>query len=166
MTQMSFKQEVQPSHTYYSEVDLFSTQGRLGRRSYFIFSTVIPFICFAILASLAGVIFKYGASFGTASTALSYLLLALGATALLFIMVRLTILRCHDFNASGLLATFSLIPFANIIFSLIPGNNGLNSYGDEPEPPTFFVKVGVVLLSIVLSAISLFSVYKLIGSLV
>ena len=157
---MGFNKELQP---YYSEVDLLSTQGRLGRRSYFVYSVILPFIFFWILASLAGAISKYGASLGSISVALSYLLLALAVVIISIIMVRLTILRCHDFNMKGWLAVLSLIPMVNIIFALIPGNNGLNSYGDQPEPPSLFIKMGVVVLTILLISSVLFTLYKVGG---
>lgn len=43
----------------------------------------------------------------------------------------LTVRRCHDFNASGLLAIFAIIPFFNLIIGLIPGTHGDNKYGPE-----------------------------------
>ena len=148
----------------YSDVDIFSTQGRIGRRSYFVYSIVLPFICFSVIASIAGIIGNFRdhslGSISNIANIASYALLAFATVTLFLIIVRLTIQRCHDFNASGWLAILSLIPFANIIFSLVSGNNGLNSYGEAPKPPSTFVKIGVIILTLLLIAFVVFSAIK------
>lgn len=150
----------------YSEVDLFSTQGRVGRRTYFVYSIIIPFICVSILASLAGIVSKlslasHSSSYSSLGHTVAYLILGLAFLSLIAITIRLTIQRCHDFNKSGWAAIFAVIPFANIIYALIPGNSGLNSYGEPPEPPSTFVKTGVFLIGLLLIALFIFTVFKL-----
>ena len=153
---MNFNDDIQQR---YSEVDLFSTQGRIGRRTYFVFSVLIPFICVSILASIAGVIAKLTSTSSLGNT-LAYILLGLALITLVGITVRLTIQRCHDFNKPGWVALFALIPFANIIYALIPGNNGLNSYGEPPEPPSTFVKIGVILIALLLVGLAAYIGYR------
>jgi uncharacterized membrane protein YhaH (DUF805 family) len=129
----------------YSEVDLLSTQGRIGRKRYFLASVIIPFVIFWSIASIAGAL----THLGSLASFVSYAILGLAVSAMSLILVRLTIQRCHDFNKSGWLSIFALIPFTNFIFALIPGNNGLNQYGEAPEPASGFIKVafyGLVLL--------------------
>ena len=38
----------------YSDVDIFSTQGRIGQKRYFVYSIVIPFILFWAITPIAG----------------------------------------------------------------------------------------------------------------
>jgi len=152
--------EYNENYQRYSAVDLFSTQGRMGRRMYFFYSIAIPFALFWIFASLAGLLAKVGGSI----TKLSYLLLGLAFLSVLFMVIRLTIQRCHDFNVSGKIAILAIIPLANIIFALIPGDNGLNSYGEAPEPASKFITlavtflVGLLVLSSIYALLLLFNI--------
>lgn len=134
-------------HQRYSEVDIISTQGRIGQKRYFLASVIIPFITFWSFASIAGLI----SHLGSAASIISYAILALASIAMLFMLVRLTIQRCHDFNVNGWFSLLAIIPLANIIFALIPGTNGLNGYGETPEPDTYIIKIaffGLLLLLI------------------
>ena len=137
----------------YSEVDIFSTQGRIGSKTYFIYSIVIPFIFFSIISSIAGALTHLGST----TTLVSYAFLALATVAVLFILVRLTIQRCHDFNSSSWYSVFAIIPFANIIFALIPGDNGLNQYGEVPKPASVLGTIVVGILIVLLITLVVFS---------
>jgi len=150
---------LQNNHQRYSAVDIFSTEGRIGRQRYFVYSIILPFALFLVLASIAGFISKLG---NTASL-VSYVLLAASLVAVLLLVVRLTIQRCHDFNANSGLALLALIPFANIIFALIPGNNGLNSYGEAPKPASILIKITTKLLSLILVSIAAYSIIQFSG---
>ena len=143
----------------YSVVDVFSTDGRIGRQAYFVYSIILPFALLLVLGSIAGLISKLG----SAASTLSYLLLAVSVIAVLLMVVRLTIQRCHDFNASGWVSAFAMIPFANIIFSLIPGNNGLNSFGELPEPPSLTIKIATKVIAGILIAVVAFILLRLLG---
>jgi len=143
----------------YSVVDVFSTDGRIDRQTYFVYSVILPFALLLVLGSIAGLVSKLG----SIATMLSYGLLALSTIAVLLIVVRLTIQRCHDFNASGWLSVFAMIPFANIIFALIPGNNGLNSYGESPEPASFTIKLATKIIAGLLIAGVTFIVLRALG---
>ncbi|TCJ86878.1 uncharacterized membrane protein YhaH (DUF805 family) [Cocleimonas flava] len=141
----------------YSEVDLFSTDGRIGSKRYFLYSVLLPFIIFWSLASIAGVL----TYMGSAATLASYAILGVAIIAMLFILVRLTIQRCHDFNKSGWLAILAVVPFSNIIFALIPGTNGLNQYGEVPEPANKLTNILFYLLIAALTAMTAFLLYQL-----
>ena len=77
--------------------------------------------------------------------------------------MRLTIQRCHDFNKSGWLAVLAIIPFANIVFALIPGTNGLNQYGEVPEPADKLTNVLFYILIAGSLALITFLVYQLLN---
>jgi len=149
--------EYNDDYQRYSAVDLFSTQGRIGRRMYFFYSIAIPFALFWIFGSVAGLLAKVGGS----TTKLSYLLLGLAFLSVLFTVVRLTIQRCHDFNVSGKIAILAIIPFANIMFALIPGDNGLNSYGEAPEPASKFITLAVAFMGSLLVLSGIYSLLLL-----
>ena len=139
----------------YSEVDLFSTHGRIGRKRYFLYSVILPFILFWSLASIAGILVHLG----SVATLASYALLGLATIAMFFILVRLTIQRCHDFNKSGWLSILALIPFANIIFALMPATNGLNQYGEVPEPANNVTNILFYSLLVALGALATLLAY-------
>lgn len=141
----------------YSEVDLFSTDGRIGRKRYFLYSVLLPFISFWSIASIAGLLVHMG----SVATIASYAILGLAMIAMFFMMVRLTIQRCHDFNKSGWLSILALIPFANFVFALIPGTNGLNQYGEVPEPSNKIINLLFYVLLIVLIVLSALMLYQL-----
>ena len=107
----------------YSEIDFTSLNGRMGRKHYFFYSTAIPFILFWVFTNTASIIVKLG------NPSIDSALLGLTITASIVWLVSITIQRCHDFNANSWLSVFAVIPFANLVFSLIPGDSGLNSYG-------------------------------------
>ena len=150
---------LQNNQERYSVVDIFSTEGRVGRQTYFVYSVILPLALFLVLGSIAGLVSKLG----SIATMLSYGLLALSTIAILLVVVRLTIQRCHDFNASGWLAVFAMIPFANIVFALIPGNNGLNSYGESPEPASLTIKLATKVIAGLLIAGVTFIVLRALG---
>ncbi len=150
---------MQNNQQRYSTVDIFSTEGRIGRQTYFVYSIILPALLLLVLGSVAGMISKIG---GTASL-VSYALLAVSLVAVLLLVVRLTIQRCHDFNAASGFALLAMIPFANIIFSLIPGNNGLNSYGEAPEPVSTLIKVATQLIGALLVVIIAYTIVQFFG---
>lgn len=130
----------------YSDVDIFSIQGRIGQKQYFVYSFVIPFILFWAITPVAGL----ASYLPIASSALFYMVLGVAIVAMLLMTVRLTIQRCHDFNKSGALAILAIIPLANIVFALIPGTNGLNQFGEVPKPVSKLFKMLFFVLTAVL----------------
>lgn len=145
----------------YSQVDLFSPDGRIGRLRYFFYSLVLPFLVFWVLAAVAGQTSKVGQT----GQIFGYIILAAAIGAAVFLLFQLTVQRCHDFNVSGWLAALILIPFGNIIFWLIPGSKSINRYGEPPEPTSKWVKIAAYVLFITLIASLTYWVLKAGGSL-
>jgi len=126
----------------YSKLKLFSTKRRIGPFAYFFYSFMIPFTLFWVMAALAGIVGK----FGEIGSMAAYLLLAAGIVSALLVFFQLTIQRCHDINVSGWFSLLVFIPFAVLLFWLMPGSRGLNKYGDAAKPPSTLLKIGATLL--------------------
>ncbi|MEH6455421.1 MAG: DUF805 domain-containing protein [Cocleimonas sp.] len=144
----------------YSDVDVLSTQGRIGRKRYFVYSIVLPILIFWAIATVAALV----SYLPFASNAIFYAILGIGAVSSMCMMVYLTIQRCHDLNKSAVLAILALIPFANIVFALIPGTNGLNSYGEVPVPATRGFKISFYALITVLIGLAIYAMLQLSNS--
>ncbi len=156
---IGYEHSIQNNQQRYSVVDIFSTEGRIGRESYFVYSIILPFSLLLVLASIAGFISKLGSG----ATLVAYGLLAISLVAVLLLVVRLTIQRCHDFNANSEFALLAMIPFANIIFALIPGDNGLNSYGEAPQPSSHLIRTTAKLLGVLFTGITVYTAMQLLG---
>ena len=115
---------------------LNSEKGRIGRRLYFLFAIALPFTAVWALSKIFELISH---STGVTSLYLHWIL-ALVCIAVLTIIIRLTVHRCHDFGANRWYALFALIPFTPLIFVLIPGNSEENSYGARPKNPIVIIK--------------------------
>lgn len=136
----------------YSKLNLFTADGRLGRTAYIIFSIVMPAITFWILASTAGLIGKMG-SFGES---IGYALFLLTVLLTVGALLMLTIQRSHDFNTTGWLAALVLIlPPMIILFWLMPGTNGINSYGEPPVKLAKWFKWASLALAAVLLIVTI-----------
>ncbi len=129
----------QPNEIQKNTLDYFSLEnsnGRIGRRLYFVFAIILPFLSFWMLAKISTQL--------TQSDIITSLfinwILALVTISIIAMVVRLTIHRCHDFGASHWYAALSLIPLSPLIFVLIPGNYTDNSFGDKPKAPASIVK--------------------------
>ncbi|MCK5902902.1 MAG: DUF805 domain-containing protein [Cocleimonas sp.] len=132
----------------YSQVELFSSDGRIGRLRYFFYSLVLPFLTLSILTALAGI----ASQIGQIGQIVAYIILVIGISVALILLFQLTIQRCHDFNVSGWLSSIIIIPFGTFIFLLIPGSGNINRYGEPPEPTTKWIKIGAFLLFTLLVA--------------
>lgn len=143
----------------YSDVRVLSAEGRIGRFEYFFYSLALPFLVFWIIAALAGIASRFGELGG----AIAYVLLAAGLCAAIIIYIQLTIQRCHDFNAKGWLSLLVILPFACVLFWMIPGNASNNRFGKPPRPSSSALKMGAMLLMITLVAITTFSLLKYLG---
>lgn len=139
----------------YSNVDLFSTEGRMGRTRYFVLTSLLLALAVWVISILA-----------TSSSGLSLLnevivngLIAITIFATMISMVYFTIQRCHDFNKVSGLALFAIVPLANFVFSMIPGTNGLNSYGEVPLPGKWFVKTAFFALIAVMIGLAIYAAY-------
>ncbi len=125
----------------YSKIDLFSINGRIGRNYYLFYSLVLSFILFLMAV--------YTFILAPANQLLFYTF-SLVLLLLLFGITNLTIQRCHDFDKSGWYALLALIPFSVLMFYFIPSTNGLNRYGEVPEPAPKIILILNYLLILIL----------------
>lgn len=111
--------------------------GRIGRGAYFAGSWLIG----AILVWAAVAAFRMQ----------SLVLMAVIGLVMLFVTLRLTILRCHDIGWSGWLSLVMLIPYVGAGFSilllLIPGTRGENNHGLPSRPLGLIPVLGILVLS-------------------
>lgn len=102
-----------------------SFDGRIGRIAYLIGGFLISAI------GIVGVVAALKSGF--------WLLLAPLVLGVLFVSLRLSVLRCHDIGWSGWWSLVSLVPYAGSLFGLIllivPGTRGSNDFGRASRPP-------------------------------
>ncbi len=122
----------------YGKLDLLSSYWRLGRIRYLGYSFL-----FSTGALLAIGIATWIASWLPPSASQVFLGFAwVFITGLwIYLIVVLTIKRCHDFDASGWLSLLLLAPFGIFVFWLLPGTDGVNRYGRDLPPNTLAEKL-------------------------
>ncbi|KAA3655360.1 MAG: DUF805 domain-containing protein [Proteobacteria bacterium] len=122
--------------------------GRIGRRSYFAGSMLLTSVLMWI--ALAGVRME------------SFLVLGLCALVGVFFGIRLSILRCHDFDWRGWWVLITAIPYVGALFSLLlmffPGSKDDNTYGARPQPTSWGAAVGALVV-VVASSMLAFSFF-------
>lgn len=123
---------------------LLSLRGRMGRARYIAYSLggIVLLVMFVFLAALG---LQLAGQFG----ALLYVLICvvLFYCLLPIYFAILTVKRVHDFNFGGWLALLLLVPVVNpLLFWFLPGTDGDNAYGPEPQDEPFFVKLLAVIL--------------------
>lgn len=119
----------------YGNINIFSTNGRLGRVRYFAYGLLIALGAMVLVGVMGGIGAALGENGGgiviLGGTALVYL-------AMLFVSVMLGIQRLHDLDKSGWLFLLFLIPLVNIILALYllfgRGSEGENRFGNPPPP--------------------------------
>jgi uncharacterized membrane protein YhaH (DUF805 family) len=86
--------------------------------------------------------------------------------ALLF-TVRLTVLRCHDFNRSGWWSLLTVVPYlgvvASVVVSVIPGSDDDNDHGPPPDPGHWLpllLASGVLALALLASSSAALRAYE------
>ncbi len=127
----------------YSKLNLFSTEGRIGRFIFFLFSFIMPASVFWLIAAITGQLYQKG----VISTTMAYGLLAVAIIIAIITLMILTIQRSHDLNRSGWLSLIVLLfPPLISVFWLIPGSKGVNNY-HAPVPP---LSTGLKLVSFLL----------------
>ena len=139
--------------TDYGEINLLSSQGRLGRVRYIGYSVGLGFLINLIAGLLGGAgafLGKGGGDWAGWAGGGAVIVLALAA---LVVSVMLAIQRLHDFDASGWWSVLVAVPFANLVLYLVllimPGTQGPNRFGNPPPPNT----LGVIILALVLPLI-------------
>jgi len=93
----------------FQPVNIYSTQGRIGRARYIAYSLGISILMGIVVAAVAGVLGAMGMG------AVAGILTALLYLGLLVWMFMLTIQRAHDFDTTGWLSILMLIPLVNLI---------------------------------------------------
>lgn len=115
---------------------LFSPYGRLGRLAFFLWMTLMTFINAGACLVIVGVAetVQHQASLGEGVAIILMILVVLLTTWTSF---ALAIKRFHDMDASGWWVLLLCIPYFGILIALvicfIPGTEGANQYGDEPQ---------------------------------
>lgn len=107
---------------------LFTTEGRIGRKSYILGS---------FGSSIAGALIIVILGFILGGDSLAFMLVAaLIYLVLIYVSVCMLIKRLHDRNRSGFFAILSFVPFVNIWIAIetifIKGTTGTNEYGEDP----------------------------------
>lgn len=99
--------------------------GRIGRLRYATAGTVLLTVMVLLTRYL---IQRPGAG--------SFVFFALGMLGVVYVSVRLAVLRLHDFNRSGWWSLVMLVPYlgsvASLVVALLPGTQGPNEHGDPP----------------------------------
>ncbi|EXF92216.1 membrane protein [Pseudomonas fluorescens HK44] len=116
----------------FSELKVFSVQGRIGRLRYLAWSLV----ALLIIGAIAGV---FGLSLLAGNQmVLSTIVCVVAFVAYLYINITISVQRLHDLGWSGWLWFLNLVPFIGSLFpfalAVLPGNVGANRYG-APQPP-------------------------------
>lgn len=112
---------------------IYTTEGRLNRLRYFIYS-----IAWSLISSVIG--FILGSIGGLLSSDPESVLVIVPVGIWSFVAgigsIMIAIRRLHDLNKSGWFLLIGLIPLVNMIFMLyillIPGTVGDNQYGEDP----------------------------------
>lgn len=102
------------------QLNLFSSDGRIGRIRYLGYSMGVSFLIMAVTGVLAALIWPG--------------LFVVGYLAVLYVQIMLTIKRSHDFNVTGWLALLAFVPLLNLAFLFIPGTDGPNRFGLKTAP--------------------------------
>ncbi len=121
-----------------------SFEGRFGRRSYFVGNFLVMLV--VALLAFAGALAGSGIGF----------LLMIPALIVGFLMIlRVTVLRFHDFNWSGWWSLLLFVPGVGVVASLLllfmPGSTGSNDHGYRPSP-TPWLHAGLLILAMVVAS--------------
>ena len=121
----------------YSELKVFSVNGRIGRVRYLGWTMAMLLCMLPLVLLFAGV--------SVMSSALGALVMAVGVIAMIVIGVFIGVQRLHDMGWSGWLWLLNFVPVIGSVFALlmliIPGTQGVNRYGPPPPPNSTGVKV-------------------------
>lgn len=121
----------------FSELKVFSAQGRIGRLRYLAWTLVLMAAIVAVTAVCAAIL--------TRSLVGGGLLIAIAGIGFLIVSVQIAVQRLHDVGWSGWLLLINIVPFVGSLFPflimVIPGNSGANQYGAPQPPNTKAVKI-------------------------
>jgi Tfp pilus assembly major pilin PilA/uncharacterized membrane protein YhaH (DUF805 family) len=131
----------------YGELKILSASGRLGRVRYIGYSAGMSILIMLAAGILAGV----GA---LVDPSVTLIVVGVGYVAMIVVQFLLTIQRAHDMNVTGWLSLIWLIPLGVLVFWLVPGTQGENTYGKPPPPNT----AGVIVLACILPLVGIVGV--------
>ncbi|QNH07357.1 DUF805 domain-containing protein [Pseudomonas sp. B11D7D] len=121
----------------YSELKVFSVNGRIGRVRYLGWTMAMLLCMLPLMLLFAGA--------SAMSSVLGTLIMGVGVIAMIVIGVFIGVQRLHDMGWSGWLWLLNFVPVIGTVFALlmliIPGTQGVNRYGPPPPPNSTGVKV-------------------------
>ncbi len=114
----------------YGELNVFTTQGRIGRLRYLAWTM-------ALTAAALGLMLVAG-MMSAASVVLGVILTGVFGIGFLLVSIQIGVQRLHDLGWSGWLMLLYLVPIIGTVLPLVvllmPGNPGVNRFG-PPQPP-------------------------------
>ena len=121
----------------FGELNVFTTEGRIGRLRYLAWSLVLMLACLPLFAATA---------IGFAiSEILGAVLVGLVVIAMLVVAVQIGVQRLHDIGWSGWLFLLTLVPLVggimNILMLVVPGSDAANRFGPPPPANSTAVKI-------------------------
>lgn len=123
----------------FSELKVFSVQGRIGRLRFLAWTLVSLMAATSVAAVItlslfSGVHYVLGGLVGF-----------IALLAYLYVNITITVQRLHDLGWSGWLWLLNLVPMVGSVFPIVitvmPGNTGVNRYGAPPPPNSTAVKI-------------------------
>ncbi len=131
-----------PAAGGYSQINIWSAYGRLGRVRYIAYS-----IGFGILFNVSST-----AAAALGGQTVGMVMYGVVLVAGLVIHAMLSIQRAHDFNTTGWLAILAFIPLLNFIFWFVSGSEGENRFGKQTPPNGTGVIIAACIIPIVFIA--------------
>ena len=138
-------------NTTFSELKVFSVQGRIGRLRYLAWSQ-------AALRIRCGVAGAVGLGLlASDNMVLAAIVCVVGLLAYFYVNITISVQRLHDLGWSGWLWFLNLVPVVGGLFpiamAVIPGNPGANRYGAPQPPNSTAVKVLAGLWLVVIAVV-------------
>jgi len=138
-------------NTTFSELKVFSVQGRIGRLRYLAWSLA----ALLIMGGAAGTL-GLGLLAGD-NMVLAAIVCVVGLLAYFYVNITISVQRLHDLGWSGWLWFLNLVPIVGGLFpialAVIPGNPGANRYGAPQPPNSTAVKVLAGLWLVVIAVV-------------
>lgn len=139
------------ANTTFSELKVFSVQGRIGRLRYLAWSL-------AALLVMGGVAGTLGLGLLSGDNmVLAAIVCVVGLLAYFYVNITISVQRLHDLGWSGWLWFLNLVPVVGGLFpiamAVIPGNPGANRYGAPQPPNSTAVKVLAGLWLVVIAVV-------------
>ncbi len=111
---------------------LFSFNGRIPRRTYWLWAIIVGISIIIPIALLAPLLDKEGAG-----QIVAILVLIPMVIAFIWVSLAIRVKRWHDHGKSGAWVLIGMIPYIGGLISFVflgclRGNNGYNQYGDDP----------------------------------